>query len=194
MLFRSTSTAALPFTIGDVDSAMGALTVTATSSNLTLVSEANLLLSGSDSNRAITIVPTTNAIGTTLITLFVTDGQATNSTSFLLTVTGVNDAPTISALGDQTIPEDTTTEPIPFSINDLESAPGALIVSATSSNVLLVPMTNIVLAGSDSNRTVVIQPATNQFGTTLITILVSDGEQTNSSSFLLTVSLVNDPP
>ena len=50
-------------------------------------------------------------------------------------------------------------------------------------------------AGRRLRRTVTINPATNQFGLTLITLTVTDaGGATNSTSFLLTVQAVNDPP
>ena len=48
--------------------------------------------------------------------------------------------------------------------------------------------------GSGSNRTVTLMPATNQFGTSIITLQVSDGIGTNSTSFLFTVNSVNDEP
>src|SRR5204862_7420950 len=69
-----------------------------------------------------------------------------------------------------------------------------LILSATSTNTTLVPNTNIVFQGSDSNRWVVITPATNQFGLTRITITVSDGTNSVNTGFNVTVNSVNDAP
>src|SRR6185295_16791968 len=70
-----------------------------------------------------------------------------------------------------------------------------LVLSRTSSNLILVPQTNIVFGGSGANRTVTITPATNQFGTATITLTVADTNgATASTSFVLTVSPVNDPP
>src|SRR5947209_19871231 len=69
------------------------------------------------------------------------------------------------------------------------------MVSGRSSNPVLVPGANILFVGSGSNRTVTLRPATNQFGSTTITLTVSDGDGgTASASFLLTVNSVNDPP
>jgi hypothetical protein len=76
----------------------------------------------------------------------------------------------------------------------VETAPGALTLSASSSNTTLVPIANITFGGSGANRTVTIVPAANKFGTATITIVVSDGALTASSSFVLTVTSVNDNP
>jgi hypothetical protein len=162
------STGALPFHIGDAETSAGALTVSATSSNAALVGPIHIVLGGTASNRTVTIQPATNQFGTTLITLRVTDGALTNSTSFLLTVTPVNDAPAISSLGDQSIAEDTSTAALGFVVGDVETPASSLIVSVASSNLTLVPLSNILLGGADSNRTVTLQPVTNQFGNTLI--------------------------
>src|SRR5205823_6077983 len=70
-----------------------------------------------------------------------------------------------------------------------------LMVSGRSSNPDLVPDANILFGGSGSNRTVTLRPATNQFGSTTITLTVSDGDGgAASASFLLSVNSVNDPP
>jgi hypothetical protein len=106
----------------------------------------------------------------------------------------VNSSPTISAIPDQTINEDTTAGPIGFVVGDLETPASNLVVSATSSNIVLLPQVNLVLSGVASNRSITITPATNQFGTSLITVSVSDGLATNSSAFLLTVNPVNHAP
>src|SRR5206468_1481909 len=117
----------------------------------------------------------------------------TNS-SFLLTVNSVNDAPVISAIPNQTINEDTSTGVISFMIGDVETAAGSLTLSGTSSNLTLVPNANIVFGGSGTNRALIITPATNQTGLSLITVTVSDGTATRSTNFLLTVNAINDPP
>src|SRR5438552_18719684 len=69
------------------------------------------------------------------------------------------------------------------------------MVSGRSSNPDLVPDANILFGGSGSNRTVTLRPATNQFGSTTITLTVRDGDGgAASASFLLSVNSVNDPP
>ena len=95
---RNTSTSSILFTVADQETAVGALTVAAVSSNKTLVPDSNLDVSGSGSNRTIVITPAADQIGTTTITLTVTDGGGMKaSTSFTLTV---NAPPTTQVRGD----------------------------------------------------------------------------------------------
>jgi len=188
-------TAALPFTIGDLETAATDLVLSGNSSNPALVPNANIVFGGAASNRTVTITPAANQSGTTTITVSVTDTNGgTASTAFSLTLNAVNNPPTISSLPDRTIAEDSSTGPLPFTVGDVETAAASLAVSAVSTNQALVPSANLVLGGSGPNRTVTITPPANQFGTTLITLSVNDGLATTSTSFVLTVVSVNDPP
>ena len=191
---EDTPTSALAFTVGDAETAAGSLTVTATSSNTTLVPNANLVLGGSGANRTLTATPAANQSGTSTITVTVSDGVASTSATFVLTVTAVNDAPTIAGLVDTTTPEDTATSALAFTVGDAETAAGSLTVTATSSNTTLVPNANLVLGGSGANRTLTATPAANQSGTSTITVTVSDGVASTSATFVLTVTAVNDAP
>jgi len=84
---------------------------------------------------------------------------------------------------------------VSFSVADVETAASSLNVSGSSSNTNLVPSSSLVFAGTGSSRTVTILPATNQFGSTTITLTVRDSDGgTGSATFLLTVNPVNDVP
>ncbi len=192
---EDTATAAIPFTVGDVETAAGDLIVTATSSNTALVSNANIVFAGTGANRTVTLTPAANQSGTTTITVTVTDAGLTATDTFVLTVNAVNDAPTISNVADQTTNEDVATAAISFLIGDVETATSALTVTATSSNTALVPSGSIVLSGAGANRTLTLTPAANQSGTTTIALTVTDaGGLTATDTFVLTVSPVNDAP
>ena len=80
------STGALAFTVGDSETAAGALTVSGSSSNTTLVPNVNILFSGSNSNRTVSITPAATLSGTSTITVSVSDGALTTGTSFVLSV------------------------------------------------------------------------------------------------------------
>ncbi len=191
---EDTATPALGITVADIDNVDTSLTLSASSSNTSLIPLTNIVFSGIGSNRFVTITPAANLSGSATITLTVSDSIATASKSFTLTVNAVNDAPTISTVVDQTCNEDTTTSAIAFTIGDAETATSSLTLAKTSSNTVLVPSANIVFGGSGTNRTVTITPAANQYGTTTITLTVSDGLLNAEKSFILTVNPVNDAP
>jgi hypothetical protein len=182
------------FTVNDVETPAANLTVVATSGNTTLVPTANIVLGGSGSSRTATITPALNLSGTALITLTVGDGTTTTPTSFTLTVTAVDDPPTITAISTPPINEDGATAALAFTVNDVETAPGSLTLTGNSSLQTLVPNANIVFGGSGANRTVTVTPLANQFGTCTITVTVSDGANPVSTSFTLVVNSVNDHP
>jgi CSLREA domain-containing protein len=80
------STGSIAFTIADVDG--DALTVTATSSNTTLVPNTNVVLGGSGGSRTIHVTPATGTSGVATITVQVNDGHGgTAQDTFVLTVT-----------------------------------------------------------------------------------------------------------
>ena len=63
----------------------------------------------------------------------VSDGtDAATSDTFVLTVTAVNDPPTISDVADQTVAEDTATGALAFTVGDVETPAASLTVTATS--------------------------------------------------------------
>ena len=100
-----------------------------------------------------TVTPAANQYGTSPITVTVTDGNGGSASEpFLVTVTSSNDLPTISAIADQTIPEDTSTGPLSFTVSDVETPAASLQLSATSSNLTLVPLNRLVFGGSGSTR------------------------------------------
>jgi hypothetical protein len=193
---EDTPTAAIPFSIGDVETPAGSLTVTGHSFNQGLVPDANIVFGGSGANRTLTVTPATNQSGTATITITVADPDgASVSSSFLLTVNPVNDPPSISRVPDQTTDEDVPTPAIPFAISDVETTADSLTVTGSSSDQGLVPDANIAFGGSGSDRTVTIIPATNRFGTAKITITVTDpGGASATNAFVLTINPVNDLP
>ena len=84
----------VPFTISDAEQAAIALVVSGVSTNQSLLPDANLLFSGSGSNRTVTAIPVAGQAGTTLLTVTASDGYTGTPRSFLLNVT--NAPPAIS--------------------------------------------------------------------------------------------------
>jgi hypothetical protein len=136
----------------------------------------------------VTYTPTLNFDGTDTWMYTIEDsGGLTATATVRVDVIPVNDAPTISEIADQVIYQDTIMGPIVFTIHDAETQAINLDLSATSSNLDLVPVEQIVFGGSKSTRTVTITPTVGMFGTSTITVIVSDGEDTASEPFVLTV-------
>ncbi|MCX7805697.1 MAG: Ig-like domain-containing protein, partial [Planctomycetota bacterium] len=99
----------ISFTVGDAETPANP-TVTGTSGNTTLVPDTNIVFGGSGTDRTVTITPAANQHGTVTITVTVSDGSATSSDTFVLTVNPVNDPPVAS---DQNV---TTAEDTPKAI------------------------------------------------------------------------------
>ena len=83
-------------------------------------------------------------------------------------------APQISGLMDQSLPQDTSSPTLSFAVSDADSGANAVTVTATTSDEAIVPATGIVLGGSGANRTLQITPAAEVFGNAMITIRASD--------------------
>lgn len=121
-------------------------------------------------------------------------GGSISSTTFNITVSAVNDAPTITTISNQAVNENQATAALSVTVGDAETAAGSLTLSGSSSNTTLVPNVNISFGGSGASRTVTVTPATDEYGSATITVTVSDGAAQASTSFTLTVNPVNDPP
>lgn len=103
------NTGALAMTVGDAETAVAALTMSGTSSNTTLVPNANIVFGGSGASRTVTVTPVANLSGSATITVSVTDSNSgTASDTFVLTVNAVNDVPTLSLATVATHPAGTT--------------------------------------------------------------------------------------
>ena len=99
---EDTTSSAIAFTVGDSEQSLTSLTVTAASTNTTLIPVANVALVGTGANRTATITPVANFSGTSQITLTVSDGLLTAERTFTFTVTAVNDLPSFAKGANQT--------------------------------------------------------------------------------------------
>ncbi len=153
------------------------LGITASSSNTALVSTLGVAYTspGATANLAYSIA--SNATGAALISVTVSDGQASNSTvtrTFNLSVIPKNQPPEISTVPDQSFPEGKTTPPLPFTISDPETTPDNLLVSASSSDQSVVKDSSLVLSGTGANRFLTITPTLHKTGKVNITVQVKD--------------------
>jgi aryl carrier-like protein len=103
--------------------------------------------------------------------------------------------PVISPISNQFTIEDTPAGPIAFTVVDAETPSASLTVTASSSNQTLVPDSNLVLAGSDSTRTITITPALHQAGDVNITVAAMDLNGAGAGqTFLLRINPGNHAP
>lgn len=180
----NTDTGAMPFLISDVETPAGSLTLTATSSNPTLVpnAPANLTFGGANANRTLTVTPASGQQGTASIAVVVTDGNSETATNTFTITVG---SPTISTIANQVAPVNTVSGPIAFTVNDNETAPGSLTVTATSSDQAVLPDANISIANlGGQNRTITFTSAAA--GVATITVTVADGTFNIPTTFTLT--------
>lgn len=133
---------------------------------------------------------TPDASGVTPVTVTVTDGDNFSITrSFSIDVDAINDAPRITQIEDQAILANASTGPLTFTVSDVDDVPTELVVTAVSSNPGLVSDENIRIDGDAGTRTLVVTPKPDQSGTSRITLTVSDGALTTTSTFELSVAL-----
>jgi hypothetical protein len=192
---EDTSTGTIPFTIGDAQTASGSLVVTAMSSNPAVVANtpAGLALGGTASARTLAVTPQPDANGYSTISVTVSDGSLSATSTFVLTVTSENDPPVVSAIGAQTMNEDESLS-IPFTVTDVDNPASALVVQASSANTALINASGIALGGSGQSRVLTLTPVANESGLAAMTVTVSDGTASAQRTFTVTVTPVNDAP
>jgi hypothetical protein len=144
----------------------------------------------------LSFLPVANGHGTAVISVVVDDGGSSNNLvtrTFTVTVIASNDVPVILDVPDHVMDEDGVLA-IPVTIADVETPAGDLSLTAESSNTTLLHATGILVSGTGSNRVVTLTPVLHEFGTATITLTVSDGTNTFSDAFLVTVRQVIHPP
>ena len=156
------------------------LTLSASSS----VSDLTVTTNSDDST--ITVTPAADWYGESEIVVIVSDGELTDTTSFILTVSPVNDAPRVAEVIDQAISEDNT---LVVSLEVVNVDTGETLTTFVSSSSDQVSVT-----ANSSDLTIKAVPAQDWYGQTEIDVIVSDGQFAQAISFALNVIPVNDAP
>jgi hypothetical protein len=132
----------------------------------------------------LTLTPASDWNGQSGITVIVTDGSLHDTTTFVLMVLPVNDAPPVlDTVEAQNTNEDTILM-ITLSATDVDGDNLTYTASSSDTNVTVLV----------SNDTLTMTPADNWNGNSTIMVVVSDGSATDTTSFELTVNAVNDAP
>jgi ELWxxDGT repeat protein len=187
----------VPFTIADVEETLNCQTsVSVSTSNASLIPLSGIILSGTSPNCLLRLNPNSNQSGTAQITLSVTDSALEmDSNSFQVSVSSVNDAPTLALIADQLVNEDQFLD-LSFSTADVDSTLNCTTaMSYVSGNTsILSNSSGVSFSGVWPNCSVRITPRSNAFGTVSVVLTVSDGSGTASRTFDLVVAPVNDAP
>lgn len=128
--------------------------------------------------------PTSEQVGEHNVTITVSDGELTDSETFAITVSSLNHAPVLAAVGNREANEDESFsfavsatdvdgQPLVYSLDEISSGKGMTLTSS-----------------GEFSWT----PDQAQVGDHAVTITVSDGELEDSEMFTLTVHAVNDVP
>lgn len=197
---EDTATSSIGFTVGDAETNVASLVVTASSSNTTLVPNTNgaLNLSGSGASRTLVVTPTGNRFGSATITVTVSDGAQTATRTFTLTVTSVNDSPSVTRSPASGTIANGLQAHTTVVITDIDTAGSALALTTSSSNTTVLPNGNVAVAITGTTATtrtfdVTMTPAPGQAGSAVVTLSASDGVATTVTTYALTVTIPQPP-
>lgn len=202
---EDTALPAFNFTVAS--GAVSNFTVTATSSNTTLVPNGNLNLGGAGSTRSLSITPAADQNGTTTITVTTAGTIGTTAVSmtdtFVLTVNSVNDAPTFALGASPVVNEDSGAQNISSMAVNISAGPAnesgqtfAFTVT-NNNNALFSVQPAISPAGT---LTFTSAPDANGVATVSVTLkdnggTANGGQDTSvTQQFTITVNAVNDAP
>jgi hypothetical protein len=141
--------------------------------------------------RSVTLTPLAGQTGTATITLTVSDGASTASGTFLAVV-GINTPPVLGSVADVAITDGALPAPFILTVGDLHTPMDALALTASSSDSRILPASRVVMTGTGAQRSVQLRPVPGESGTATVTLSLSDGTDTVTRSFTLTVS-TGDP-
>ncbi len=177
------------FTVTDVDSTVTTLVFSSSSNNPALVDSTGLMINGTTTPGSLRITPKANEAGNTIITLTALDDSVMGSTTFDLTVSSVDDPPSITAPADTTFPAGQSVT-LNFTVADIDSPTGPLTLTSRTTNNTLFPAGSITFGGADDLRTVTLTPAGTLDGDAVITLVFQDGMDAgpgNSATFNVSV-------
>ncbi len=186
---EDTSTS-LSMIVSDVDTPFSNLILSATSSNQALLPDSGIVFGATAATTSLILHPASDANGQALVTVTVDDGVSTVSTSFTLTVSPVNDPPSLSTTSPTLTSVENRSTTTVLSLSDVDTPFANLLLSATSSNQSLLPDAGLAFSATAATMQLSITSACAQSGSALITVRVSDGEFSSTTSFNLIVQAV----
>jgi hypothetical protein len=169
------------------------LQLNAFSSNTSLIPQSNINVTKQNSGHdfLLKLVPLPDEYGYTTISVVAADPDGlTAIKQFMINIKSVNDPPVLESINNITTKEN---EPVAINIHVSDIEGDMLSFSGYSSNTRLVPENSdhFKFYASLANEYLVITPAQNRYGQTIITLIADDGQESDSINFLLTVETDN---
>ncbi|MBF0450629.1 MAG: DUF5011 domain-containing protein [Candidatus Magnetomorum sp.] len=182
------------------------ITLSALSSNETLFSLQHLEFNNNNSpfnipvpseesiSVTFTYTPEPNMHGSGVVSIIAEDPLGARDIARLqIVVSPINDKPAISTIDTVYIDEDTSSGLISFMVQDIDG--DNLTVSGRSFDTTLIPTSGLKIFGDANNRSIQITPSPNKYGSTLISLTVSDPSGLSSqTNFYVQVRSINDLP
>jgi Ca2+-binding RTX toxin-like protein len=176
--YENAQSTPISFGISDYDDGAYALSVTATSSNQSLIANSGISLTGSGASRTLTLTPVTDASGTDTINLTVTDPSGETATEQVpVTVYFVDQPPSISLSTTYTAFYEAnwaaaTSAPVAVYLSDPDNL-SSVYLSATSN----VPWLHPTLSGTQGTSLQYLTVTSDAFdyGVGYITLTASEG-------------------
>jgi VCBS repeat-containing protein len=130
-----------------------------------------------------TYTPDADYNGPDSFTYRANDGSLDSNTATVsLTVTAVNDAPTVTVAAGGSCGGNDRSGTIKLTVADVDNDAAALTLSGVSSNQALVPNANLSFGGAGANRTLTASAAAGRTGSATLTVSVSDGSATGTAT------------
>ena len=163
-------------------------------------------------NGTLTFTPAANANGTATVTVYAQDNGGTANggvdtsaaQTFAITITPVNQPPTLNAISNLTTNENSGLQTVNLSgitAGPTNESSQTLTITATSSNPSLVPNPTVNYTSPNATGTLTFTPVTNAFGAATVTVIVHDnggtangGVDSVTNTFTVTINFVNQPP
>jgi|GEM_PF-5906794 len=197
--------------IRDGDDGSQQITITATSSNPALIPNPVINYVQGETEATLTYDPVPGQNGSATITVTVKDdggtengGEDTYIVTFEISILGLNDRPTIDAVPDTSLLEDSDELIIiltGITDGDLDAVQ-KMAITATSSRPEIIPDPTVIYDSVSTTAELILNPAPNISGVSTITITIRDDggsivagqEDTRTITFQATVLPVNDQP
>ena len=175
------------------------VTVTAVSSNPTLIPNPTVNYLSPNASGTLSFTPVANVSGTATITVTANNGQSSNNLvtrTFTVNVAAVNQLPTLNPLANLTVSYNSAAQTV--SLSGISSGAAsefqALTVKAVSSNPKIISNPSVSYSSPLTTGALTVTPVANASGSATITVTVNDGGTSNNvvtRTFTVTVTAKN---